>query len=194
MVHKMDFLILGNHPFLDFVNTRPVVQGNPCELLADGSDLLNLLGRLALPKTPELRKSVDDEVNRAAREAREMREEFRALLYRLFEPEVTSLREAELELEAVNRWIAKLGSPRLNIEDELLALSFSARGYIAPLLYSAMDLFASPLYKHIRKCSNPECVLWYVDTTKSHTRRWCSMSMCGNAHKAREFRKRHQEK
>ncbi len=189
----MDFLILANHPFLDFMNTRPVIQGQPIELLADGGDLMNLLGRLGLPDTPPLRKAVDQETHQAAIEAREMREDFRALLSRLFEPQPRSPNEAGEELAAANRWLSRLGVPALKAKGDSLALDYGAEGYLAPLLNSALDLFASPSYIRIRKCSNPDCVLWYVDTTKSQTRRWCSMSICGNVHKAREFRKRHQE-
>lgn len=32
----------------------------------------------------------------------------------------------------------------------------------------------------IRQCRHPECVLWYVDTSPAGSRRWCSMSLCGN--------------
>jgi predicted RNA-binding Zn ribbon-like protein len=31
-------------------------------------------------------------------------------------------------------------------------------------------------------------VLWFFDRTKSHRRRWCSMAVCGNRHKAARFR------
>lgn len=43
----------------------------------------------------------------------------------------------------------------------------------------------------IRKCANPACVLWYLDTTKNGGRRWCSMEMCGNRAKVKRFHQRH---
>jgi predicted RNA-binding Zn ribbon-like protein len=45
----------------------------------------------------------------------------------------------------------------------------------------------------VRKCANPECVLWFSDTTRSGTRRWCSMSGCGNRLKARRHYRRTRE-
>jgi predicted RNA-binding Zn ribbon-like protein len=36
----------------------------------------------------------------------------------------------------------------------------------------------------IRQCQNPACVLWFHDTTRNGTRRWCSMATCGNRAKA----------
>jgi predicted RNA-binding Zn ribbon-like protein len=190
---QMDFLLIGNDPFLDFINTRPVVQGEALELLENGNDLMNLLGRLGLPGTPDLRKSVDEDAQTAVEKARRMREDFRALLYRLFLPNRHSVAEADTELAEANRWLSGLGTPVLVPSGESMSVGYGTKGYLAPLLKSALDLFASPKFSHIRKCSNPNCVLWYVDTTKSQTRRWCSMALCGNVHKAREFRKRHQE-
>ncbi len=36
----------------------------------------------------------------------------------------------------------------------------------------------------IRGCANPDCILWFLDTTRPGTRRWCSMAACGNRDKA----------
>ena len=44
--------------------------------------------------------------------------------------------------------------------------------------------------ERVRKCANPECVLWFLDTTRSGTRRWCSMTACGNRLKARRHYQR----
>lgn len=39
-------------------------------------------------------------------------------------------------------------------------------------------------------CGATNCILIYYDTTKSRTRRWCSMATCGNRAKAALFYKR----
>jgi predicted RNA-binding Zn ribbon-like protein len=36
----------------------------------------------------------------------------------------------------------------------------------------------------IKACAHPDCVLYFHDTTKNGTRRWCSMAVCGNRAKA----------
>jgi hypothetical protein len=47
-----------------------------------------------------------------------------------------------------------------------------------------LDLLdASP--DRVKHCENPDCVLWFFDTTRNGTRRWCSMAVCGNRMKAR---------
>jgi predicted RNA-binding Zn ribbon-like protein len=44
----------------------------------------------------------------------------------------------------------------------------------------------------VRGCANSECVLWFLDTSRPGTRRWCSMAACGNRDKAvRHGRVRH---
>jgi predicted RNA-binding Zn ribbon-like protein len=43
----------------------------------------------------------------------------------------------------------------------------------------------------IRKCANPDCVLWFYDVSKNGQRRWCSMQGCGNRMKAARFYDKH---
>ena len=42
----------------------------------------------------------------------------------------------------------------------------------------------------VRTCEGTGCILFFYDTTKSHTRRWCSMAGCGNRMKATLFYQR----
>ncbi|MER6995706.1 CGNR zinc finger domain-containing protein [Streptomyces sp. NPDC000410] len=42
----------------------------------------------------------------------------------------------------------------------------------------------------IRCCANPECPLHFFDVSKNGTRRWCSMSGCGNRAKAQRHYER----
>lgn len=46
-------------------------------------------------------------------------------------------------------------------------------------------------HDRIRKCANPDCILWYLDTTRNGSRRWHSMETCGNRAKAKRFQERH---
>lgn len=39
----------------------------------------------------------------------------------------------------------------------------------------------------IRKCEHENCILYFIDTSKSGKRRWCRMETCGNRQKAAEF-------
>ncbi|MFJ6670129.1 CGNR zinc finger domain-containing protein [Actinosynnema sp. NPDC091369] len=44
----------------------------------------------------------------------------------------------------------------------------------------------------VRECSASNCGLLFVDTSRSGNRRWCSMERCGNRHKVRAHRARHE--
>lgn len=46
----------------------------------------------------------------------------------------------------------------------------------------------------IRECEHQECIHYFVDTSKSGKRRWCSMELCGNRQKASEFYARKKNK
>ncbi|MBB6693749.1 CGNR zinc finger domain-containing protein [Cohnella xylanilytica] len=56
-----------------------------------------------------------------------------------------------------------------------------------PIVRSLADTLAAVPADRIRKCEHDDCLLRFVDTSKSGKRRWCSMETCGNRHKAAEF-------
>ncbi len=60
----------------------------------------------------------------------------------------------------------------------------TAAAMLAPVLWSAGDLLASARSRRVRQCANAKCLWLFLDDSKSGTRRWCSMSSCGNRAKA----------
>lgn len=54
-----------------------------------------------------------------------------------------------------------------------------------PIVRSAADLLASEDRGRIRECAGPTCTWLFMDRSRAGTRRWCSMSSCGNRAKAR---------
>ncbi len=61
-----------------------------------------------------------------------------------------------------------------------------------PVARSAAELLVSPDLERVRECANEEdgCGSLFMDSTKNHNRRWCSMDSCGNRTKARRYYKR----
>jgi predicted RNA-binding Zn ribbon-like protein len=50
-------------------------------------------------------------------------------------------------------------------------------------------------FQYVKACEGDRCTLMFVDRTRGHARRWCSMSVCGNrakqaAHRERALRAR----
>ena len=64
---------------------------------------------------------------------------------------------------------------------------------LAPVLWSAGDLIAGPRRARVRRCGNPQCLYLFLDDSKSGTRRWCSMSSCGNRAKAHRHYIKHRQ-
>jgi hypothetical protein len=45
---------------------------------------------------------------------------------------------------------------------------------------ATLDLLCYADPSLVKKCEDAACVLFFYDTTKNHSRRWCSMSVCRN--------------
>ena len=192
---KDGFLFVGNQLALDFLNTRPVQNGEPQELLPDVSALLRWFRAAELLSAPEfvtLQQQWDDSprARRTMEEIRKLREELRK--------EVVAweaggkLHRTTIEklncLLAIHPMLARIietdNRPRID-------LSFEVRqpeDLFAPLAHSAAKLFTEADRSRVRQCG--ECVLHFLDTSKKGTRRWCSMQLCGNRLKVAAYARR----
>ncbi|WP_409333792.1 CGNR zinc finger domain-containing protein [Burkholderia sp. Bp8963] len=57
-------------------------------------------------------------------------------------------------------------------------------GLLSPVLWSAIDLLGGARLAKVKRCANDACQWLFVDDSKNGSRRWCSMSSCGNRAKA----------
>jgi predicted RNA-binding Zn ribbon-like protein len=60
-----------------------------------------------------------------------------------------------------------------------------------PVLLDAGNLLASDAARRVRKC--PNCGWLFVDKSRNHSRRWCSMEFCGSQVKSRRQYERKKE-
>src|SRR5579859_718101 len=74
---------------------------------------------------------------------------------------------------------------------EFLAREDSLDWLLAAVARSAAELLTEGEASRIRLCANPACSLFFCDDSRTHRRRWCSMSLCGNRHKVAAFARRH---
>jgi predicted RNA-binding Zn ribbon-like protein len=74
-------------------------------------------------------------------------------------------------------WPARQPERRLELDDPAWRPAVMAAANLLELLGEAPD--------RIRRCQHPACVLWFFDTTRNGTGRWCSMAGCGNRAQAR---------
>jgi predicted RNA-binding Zn ribbon-like protein len=61
---------------------------------------------------------------------------------------------------------------------------FNVPALLAPVFWSTADLLVGKHTSKVRLCANEKCRWLFLDDSKSGTRRWCSMSSCGNRAKA----------
>ncbi|OZM77996.1 CGNR zinc finger domain-containing protein [Pseudonocardia sp. MH-G8] len=48
-------------------------------------------------------------------------------------------------------------------------------------------------WRRIKLCAAPDCRWAFHDTSRNGRGRWCDMNVCGNRHKTRVYRERHQQ-
>jgi predicted RNA-binding Zn ribbon-like protein len=56
-----------------------------------------------------------------------------------------------------------------------------------PIARAAADLLTSDKLPYVRACLSKTCEWFFLDTSKSHHRRWCDMTRCGNRAKGQRF-------
>lgn len=59
-----------------------------------------------------------------------------------------------------------------------------------PVAQSMVHLLVHGDLSRVRRCENPDCILFFYDTSKNRTRRWCQMSTCGNRIKVASYYQR----
>ena len=182
------FFFLGNHLALDFLNTRPKLDGNFVELLPDCSALLRWFQTANLIDSYSAAQLSN---HAAAHKAHHTLLAFRE-----------SLRHA-VELWEQGRPIPRDFTAQLNhlMSHHPIKFRLNKTGHtelwfptdlptdlFAPLAYSGAKLFSDEDPTRVRQCD--ACVLHFLDTSKKGTRRWCSMQLCGNRLKVAAYARR----
>lgn len=176
---------LGDHLAMDLLNTEARVQGHAFDFWTSNQDVLRWLAQNGVTPTGKQTAPAD-----LLPRGRELRAVVRDL--------VTARKQGgRLDIDALNPFLHPyLTSPQLQRDAEgHLVLTRVARGdttasLLGPVAEAAAVLLAEGDFDLVRQCEHEDCVLWFYDRTKSHKRRWCSMALCGNRHKAAQFRKR----
>lgn len=193
------FLFVGHHACLDFINTNPVIDGQPVDLLATFSDLVAWLRQAHLLPGEERTKQFERQwageaiAEEILNKARAFRRTLRAAVERI----AAGRPVPEGAVEAINELLrCRLGHPQLTrrkdkFSREFLIESEDPQQLLGLLAEAAGDLLCTCDFSLIRKCQNPACVLFFYDTTKNHARHWCSMSLCGNRSKVAAHYHRH---
>ncbi len=69
----------------------------------------------------------------------------------------------------------------------------SPESLLLPIGRELARLVCEEDFTYVKSCEGSGCTLLFVDRTRGHGRRWCSMSICGNRAKQIAHRKRRKE-
>lgn len=179
-------LVLADHPALDLLNTRMMVDGQRRDLLGTDAEAAAWLQQIGFGPAID----VEGGDGHLLARLRTLRDSVEGLLAARREnrPADPATLNAFL-LAAVPQLVWEGGdAPVL----DRFRQGDAASQCLSRLAYAAAELLAEGDFNLVRKCENAECSLMFYDRTKAHKRRWCSMALCGNRHKVAEFRKRRQ--
>jgi predicted RNA-binding Zn ribbon-like protein len=192
---KRTFELIAGHPALDLVNTLDwrFRESGSEELLETYSDLLRFAaqsGLLSARQARQLRDTSASAGSRVLAATRELREAIAEVLYgRLDGHKPSSMPIKTLErLFKTAREGQKLVWSGPRFKWDWAELEASPEFPLWLLSRSASGLMLSENMANVRACDNLECRWLFLDTSKSHRRRWCDMRICGNRMKARRFK------
>jgi predicted RNA-binding Zn ribbon-like protein len=182
------FVFAGERLWLDFVNTEIMVQGRRVDLLPDAGRAMAWLRAVGLGDVmwPEAEM--------------ERLHAFRGTLRDLAGQLACGNPVPAAALEEINTVLASREGHHQVVplggsyqEQDCWELR-SPLGILAPVAEDVARLLCDGDPALVKKCENPNCILYFYDTSKNHTRRWHSMATCGNRSKAATHYRRTRQK
>lgn len=210
---RPEAFLIADDRALDFLNSICEPWGTPIEWLSNGTDLLAWMVQadlVPLNAAERLRQQISpDALDKTAAQARDLREWFREFIagHAGEQLEVSAL----ANLDKLNRIIANddvyrqiepratdtLDTDQMNPNARNSALQWrqhrrwlKPEDLLQPIAQAMGDLICEANFERVKNCEDSKCPLWFHDTSKNHTRRWCMMAVCGNRAKAAAHRAR----
>jgi predicted RNA-binding Zn ribbon-like protein len=195
---KSKFFFVANHTCLDFINTLIVEKGQSIDLLKSFPDLIDWLTQAHVLNDKDAGESLrrwKDKPEGAY--TLEQAKSFRTVLRGIVERIVCGKSHLKSTIDEINKILSnRIGYPYLTRVRGVFEIRFHKEfdepiQLIVPIAESASDLLCHCDFSLIKRCENPACILYFYDISKNHTRRWCSMSVCGNRMKVGAHYRRH---
>jgi predicted RNA-binding Zn ribbon-like protein len=187
---------------LDFLNSIATMAEPPHDWLASGTSLLGWieLAGLVPPRTLKSLRMAHtiSEFTIVAAEARELREWFRGVVRKCLGRSMNAQ-----DLPILNPLNLIFHRNRRNLEivnatgpETGLALRSTwtldtPHCLLAPIAEALAHLTCEADFTCIKACEGAGCPFIFLDHTRGHARRWCSMANCGNRAKQAAHRHRH---
>ncbi len=194
-IRRLD--LIGGALCLDFVNTVDEDGGNRVhDYLTNYAELL-IWARHSGALTPQVARQLIRAAGRRPLEARRVHQralELRSVLHRTFVAQSRGRRPRPEDLTILNQHLgeafsrAKLTPAQGRCDWDWEGGEGDLRLVLHPVVRSAAELLTSNPPARVSGCIS--CGWLFVDRSKNHSRRWCSMRDCGNRAKARRHYRR----
>jgi predicted RNA-binding Zn ribbon-like protein len=199
-------MFLADAPGLDFLNSVATPVDEQVDWISDGAGFLAWLEQAGLVPRAALEAlrihSTTAELDEVAGQARNLREWFRGFVRKRRGRPLVARNLRELEplnqlLERDNHHGAIVANPSGDATTFELRASRrweSPESLLMPIAEALAKLVCEEDFTHVKACEGPKCTLMFVDHTRGHARRWCSMAVCGNRAKVAAHRQRIKER
>lgn len=177
---------IGGHTLIDFVNTEIKLGGQRIDLLANNGDVVAWLLDVGLINEAAFQLNWHKDQTLLAN-VRIFRQQMREMLVTIVTKQAIKMET----IQAINGWLVHWqGQPKLRRLDDSFATTFDfvltkTEQFLALIAAEAANFLAAAELSNVKRCGNGECIRFFLDTSKNHSRRWCSMEGCGNRMKAR---------
>ena len=192
------FSLLGGRLALDFANLPSLPASGSSNGLS-WEELVEFLqvARIVSPERGEELLALTESDPQAAFELLNRAQRLRDSLRRCFDSLAKKQRVPRESVEPINEILRVTEGHDELVESsrswgiEYVARENSLDWLLAAVARSAAELITEGEATRVRLCANPGCSLFFYDNSRTHRRRWCSMSLCGNRHKVAAFARRH---
>jgi predicted RNA-binding Zn ribbon-like protein len=205
MSQQFPAIFIADSLGLDFLNSVATTVDAPVDSIDDGEGFLAWLDQAQLvPRTTldAIRdRAMPGELDKVAAQARNLREWFRLFVRQHKGTPLTAAALGKLDPlnlllerdEKYGKVVARLDGEGSRLELESLRRWRSPESLLQPIGEVLATLLTDEDFSHIKACEGPACTLLFADHTRGHTRRWCSMEICGNRVKQAAHRNRLKE-
>lgn len=134
-------------------------------------------------------ESSPEAADRAAKDAAKLRE----TIFEIFSAVARKKEPSAASLKRLNAFVHEAGRHRVIARKnggfawKWADTEDNPQSVLWPFVWQAADLLSSHELQFVRECDSPACSWLFLDRSKSHSRRWCDMKVCGNRVKARRF-------
>lgn len=186
---------------LNFANTVDWhASQNPEELLTSYTALVNWSRDYGVLQEADAKslllkaREYPGEAAKALSQARIIRETIYRIFHAVAQREAPPGEDLEILKEALARAIA---AARLVPQEKGFRWDWpfeppSFEQLLWPITQAAMDLLLSKKLSQVGQCADERgCGVLFIDTSRNHSRQWCSMDTCGNRAKAQRHYTRH---